>query len=189
MSEKLYTSEGLNWDLLSKQYNARLDEEEARGLNPIERRSERELEAFRAERIRESNARSYERRRAKLLAQREREGRPAPKARKPDWDVDRAVKLYEEGKTLKDIAKTLGKDVSTVRLNLIKRGVHQIGKRVGGTQGNLHDSAPVIKMYEEGASFAKIGKELGMSPSTARKYVLEAGKLMSRRERAAAQKS
>ena len=43
------------------------------------------------------------------------------------WDVDGAVSLYSEGRTLRQIAEAFGIAETTVRKHLIKRGSNCVG--------------------------------------------------------------
>ena len=183
MSDQLYTDSGINWKVLERNYNRRLDEEEARGLQPIERKSERELAEHRARKKREANKRHHEKRRQREAQAKGVEYQPLPANRAPrqiipEEEIQLAIELYKQGASIVNISRAVGRDKGTVRTHLIKRGVHVIGQRKGGTPPGLRkDPAPAVKLREEGWGISDISRKLEIPQTTVRRMLEVSGKL------------
>ena len=83
------------------------------------------------------------------------------------WDVDGAVCLYADGRTLKQSPDDFGIAATTVRTHLIKRGVEL--RRAGCGPRRDVDSAQIRWMRNvEGATWVEIAESVGMTLPGAR---------------------
>ena len=88
-------SSGIDWDKIKADYEARLDYEEAQGMNPVERR----------------------------VKTTPKKVRTAPTSSRPTYNRDMIVRLYKEGKTPPQIADLVGCHRQTVYNNLRAAGL------------------------------------------------------------------
>ena len=74
------------------------------------------------------------------------------------------VVAYEDGATVGQIAERYGRDPATVSEHLRNAGVRKRHR-----SPNIHLKPQVLELRGKGRSWASIGRELGISPDTARR--------------------
>ena len=109
-------------------------------------------------------------------------GGRGPEAPKPQVHLPlnrqlEVVALYKEGVAVKDIAERFNIHRRTVSVICERHGVELRNKTRGLTDEQLQIA---ISRYEEGASLATVGTELGLNATTVRNHLLTAGVRMRR---------
>lgn len=82
-------------------------------------------------------------------------------------EMKEVIRLFQEGKTFREIESIIGKTYTYIRCSLIERGY---------TETKTPDASPeiieqIIKLYNEGNSSSKVAKLLGVSSTTVKKFV------------------
>lgn len=82
-------------------------------------------------------------------------------------EMKEIIRLFQEGKTFREIESIIGKTYTYIRCSLIERGY---------TETKTPDASPevieqIIKLYNEGNSSSKVAKLLGVSSTTVKKFV------------------
>jgi transposase-like protein len=77
-------------------------------------------------------------------------------------------RMYEDGHMLKDIARELGRNESSVRQYLIDAGLHAPKRRQAMTD---KDRRAIVEMYSQGASIAAIREKTGYAYNTIYKCI------------------
>ena len=83
------------------------------------------------------------------------------------WDVGRAIRLYSDGWSLRQISSDVGVAVSAVRTQLLKAGVEF---RPAGHPARADvDTAQILRLRDdEGFSWAQVAQRVGMTTSGVR---------------------
>ena len=77
------------------------------------------------------------------------------------WDVDRGVRLYQDGWTLREIGAELGIAWPTVRTQLKRAGVTMRGT---GMQGFAVSTKEIVRLRdEERLTWSQVGERVGMT--------------------------
>lgn len=82
-------------------------------------------------------------------------------------EIKEIIRLFQEGKSFREIESITGKTYTHVRMSLIERGY---------TETKTPDTSPemideIIKLYNEGNSSSKVGKLLGISSTTVKRFI------------------
>ena len=83
------------------------------------------------------------------------------------WDVARAIRLYRDGWTLRQISSDVGVAVSAVRTQLRKAGV-ELRPAVHPARADV-DTAQILRLRDdEGLSWPQVAERVGMTTSGVR---------------------
>lgn len=98
------------------------------------------------------------------------------KRRKSDQQklVKKMIKLHEQGMRLIDISKKLDIHATTVKNNLLKLGYDPITKKIESKERQKKVKS-IVKLHNQGMTFADIVRATKIPRSTARTYLIEAG--------------
>lgn len=100
--------------------------------------------------------------------------RSSPRSGKPRDEVDLRA-LYDQLGSIPQVAAELGVAYETARQWLLEADVELKAKGRPSTKAASLDESTLVDRYNAGESIATIGHDLGVSPTTVRKRLLDAG--------------